>query len=89
MERPLLTVLTAVIVYGDNKRKCQLPCPAISAHDHSVTRLSVMLACYLDSGETRIIKIRIAKKNTENLKNRNVLYTHKFLALRYHDTHTE
>ena len=37
----------------------------------------------LDSGETRIIKIRIAKKNTENLKNRNVLYTHKFLALRY------
>ena len=33
MERPLLTVLTAVIVYGDNKRKCQLPCPAISAHD--------------------------------------------------------
>ena len=36
----------------------------------------------LDSGETRIIKIRIAKKNTENLKNRNVLYTHKFLALR-------
>ena len=24
--------------------------------------LSVMLACYLDSGETRIIKIRIAKK---------------------------
>ena len=48
--------------------------------------LSVMLEldqCYLDSGETRIIKIRIAKKNTENLKNRNVLYTHKFLALRY------
>ena len=44
--------------------------------------LSVMLACYLDSGETRIIKIRIAKKNTENLKNRNVLYTQKFLALR-------
>ena len=43
--------------------------------------LSVMLACYLDSGETRIIKIRIAKKNTENLKNRNVLYTPKFLAL--------
>ena len=32
MECPLLTVLTAVIVYGDNKRKCQLPCPAISAH---------------------------------------------------------
>ena len=45
--------------------------------------LSVMLACYLDSGETRIIKIRIAKKNTENLKNRNVLYMQKFLALRY------
>ena len=45
---------------------------------------SLMLACYLDSGETRIIKIRIAKKNTENLKNRNVLYTQKFLALRYH-----
>ena len=42
-----------------------------------------MLACYLDSGETRIIKIRIAKKNTENLKNRNVLYTQKFLVLRY------
>ena len=34
--------------------------------------VSAMLACYLDSGETRIIKIRIAKKNTENLKNRNV-----------------
>ena len=32
MECPLLIVLTAVIVYGDNKRKCQLPCPAISAH---------------------------------------------------------
>ena len=48
---------------------------------HSV--LSVMLACYLDSGETRIIKIRIAKKNTENLKHRNVLYMQKFLALRY------
>ena len=45
--------------------------------------LPVVLACYLDSGETRIIKIRIAKKNTENLKNRNVLYTQKFLALRY------
>ena len=44
--------------------------------------LSVMLECYLDSGQTRIIKIRIAKKNTENLKNRNILYTHKFLALR-------
>ena len=44
---------------------------------------SLMLACYLDSGETRIIKIRIAKKNTENLKNRNVLCTQKFLALRY------
>ena len=35
MECPLLTVLTAVIVYGDNKRKCQLPCPAISAHVES------------------------------------------------------
>ena len=46
--------------------------------------MSVMqVACYLDSGETHIIKIRIAKKNTENLKNRNVLYTQKFLALRY------
>ena len=45
--------------------------------------LLVVLACYLDLGETRIIKIRIAKKNTENLKNRNVLYTQKFLALRY------
>ena len=33
MECPLLTVLTAVIVYGNNKRKCQLPCPAISAHE--------------------------------------------------------
>ena len=32
-----------------------------------------VLACYLDSGETRIIKIRIAKNYTENLKNRNVL----------------
>ena len=51
-------------------------------HDVHV-RLPVVLACYLDSGETRIIKIRIAKKNTENLKNRNVLYTQKFLALRY------
>ena len=45
--------------------------------------LPVVLACYLDSGETRIIKIHIAKKNTENLKNRNVLYMQKFLALRY------
>ena len=45
--------------------------------------LPVVLACYLDSGETRIIKIRIAKKSTENLKNCNVLYTQKFLALRY------
>ena len=45
--------------------------------------LPVVLACYLDSGETRIIKIRIAKKNTENLKNHNVLYTQKCLALRY------
>ena len=44
--------------------------------------LPVVLACYLDSGETRIIKIRIATKNTENFKNRNVLYT-QFLALRY------
>ena len=45
--------------------------------------MSLPVACYLDSGETRIIKIRIAKKNIENLKNRNVLYTQKFLALRY------
>ena len=45
--------------------------------------LPVVLACYLDSGETRIIKIRIAKKNTESLKNRNVLCMQKFLALRY------
>ena len=45
--------------------------------------LPVVLACYLDSVETRIIKIHIAKKNTENLKDRNVLYTQKFLALRY------
>ena len=47
-----------------------------------ISPLSVMLACYQDSEETRIIKIHIAKKNNENLKNRNVLYTQKFLALR-------
>ena len=49
-----------------------------------ISPLSVMLVvCYLDSGETRIIKIHIAKKNTENFKNCNVLYAQKFLALRY------
>ena len=57
--------------------------PAKQAESFMCMSLSVILECYLDSGETRIIKIRIAKKNTENLKNHNVLYTHRFLALRY------
>ena len=60
-------------------------CTRLARQDESLLcmSLSVMLACFLDSGETRIIKIRIAKKNTESLKNRNILYTQNFRALRY------
>ena len=63
--------------------------PGLRRNSHyfmCMSPLSVMLICYLDSGETRIIKIRISKKNIENVKNRNILYMQKFLALRYLDT---